>query len=163
MDESPTFGRFYTTVHKLHLLALRRERARARCHSQQFADMLAAKSRSIIASAFGLRSRSFQIKSSCLLPGQSGKGARRGGSSPPVRIQRSIRHESALVLAAISCKSEVLSTFGALEVQRIPCLSDNYAWLIRDQGSAKTAIVDPSESGETHPVLFVLVKVSWSW
>lgn len=47
-----------------------------------------------------------------------------------------------------SSKWEEKSSFGPLEVQRIPCLSDNYAWLIRDQDSAKTAVVDPSEAGE---------------
>jgi hypothetical protein len=39
---------------------------------------------------------------------------------------------------------------GNLEIQRIKCLSDNFAWLITS--SSKSAIVDPSESGETLPL-----------
>lgn len=36
-------------------------------------------------------------------------------------------------------------TIGDLEVQRIPCLSDNYVWLLQERESGKVAVVDPSE------------------
>ena len=32
-----------------------------------------------------------------------------------------------------------------MEVTRVPCLSDNYAWLLHEPKSKLTAIVDPSE------------------
>lgn len=34
----------------------------------------------------------------------------------------------------------------ALTVQPVPCLRDNYAWLLRDEQSGATAIVDPAEA-----------------
>ena len=34
-----------------------------------------------------------------------------------------------------------------LEVVRIPCLSDNYAWLVHDPASRETLAVDPGEAG----------------
>ncbi|KAK9794623.1 hypothetical protein WJX73_000636 [Symbiochloris irregularis] len=40
-----------------------------------------------------------------------------------------------------------------IEAQRIPCLSDNYAWLLTDTETGKTAVVDPSESKPVQAVL----------
>jgi hydroxyacylglutathione hydrolase len=34
-----------------------------------------------------------------------------------------------------------------LTVEAIPCLSDNYAWLLRDEASGAIALCDPSEAG----------------
>ncbi len=33
-----------------------------------------------------------------------------------------------------------------LQVERVPCLKDNYAWILRDADSSKVAVVDPSEA-----------------
>jgi hydroxyacylglutathione hydrolase len=35
----------------------------------------------------------------------------------------------------------------AIEVVRVPVLSDNYAWLVHDSDSGETAVVDPGEAG----------------
>ncbi len=45
-----------------------------------------------------------------------------------------------------------------LEIYFIPCLSDNYAYLLRDASSGTTAVVDPSEAT---PVLNFLKNKSW--
>lgn len=44
-----------------------------------------------------------------------------------------------------SAKTTDIAVCGMLEIQRIKCLSDNYAWLFTSGG--RTAVVDPSESG----------------
>lgn len=45
-----------------------------------------------------------------------------------------------------------------MEVVRIPALSDNYMWLIRDNASGKTAVVDPAEPG---PVAAEAARRGW--
>lgn len=35
----------------------------------------------------------------------------------------------------------------------MPCLQDNYAWLLRDEASGKVAVVDPSEGDKVHAAL----------
>ncbi len=45
-----------------------------------------------------------------------------------------------------------------LEIQIIPCLSDNYAYLLRDAATGTTAVIDPSEED---PVLAALEKNGW--
>ncbi|HEY3637509.1 MAG TPA: hydroxyacylglutathione hydrolase [Rhizomicrobium sp.] len=45
-----------------------------------------------------------------------------------------------------------------LEIEIVPCLSDNYAYLVRDPGEDFCAIVDPSEAG---PVRTVLEARGW--
>ncbi|KAK9840088.1 hypothetical protein WJX74_003157 [Apatococcus lobatus] len=40
-----------------------------------------------------------------------------------------------------------------VEVQRVPCLTDNYSWLLIEKASGKTAIVDPAEA---QPVIAAL-------
>jgi hydroxyacylglutathione hydrolase len=47
-----------------------------------------------------------------------------------------------------------------MEVVRIPVLSDNYVWLLRDGGSGKTAVVDPAEAA---PVMKELKSRWGSW
>jgi glyoxylase-like metal-dependent hydrolase (beta-lactamase superfamily II) len=53
---------------------------------------------------------------------------------------------------------------GALEVVRVPALSDNYVWLVHEPGSGKTAVVDPAEVA---PVAAELKKrcgrKGWGW
>ena len=40
-----------------------------------------------------------------------------------------------------------------LSVLRVPCLSDNYAWLLVDEATRQAAVVDPSEAGPIEAVL----------
>jgi hydroxyacylglutathione hydrolase len=47
----------------------------------------------------------------------------------------------------------------ALDVRLVPLLKDNYAYLLRDGASGKTAIVDPSEA---EPVLRLLGELGWT-
>ena len=46
----------------------------------------------------------------------------------------------------------------ALDVRLVPLLKDNYAYLLRDGASGKTAIVDPSEA---EPVLRLIDRLGW--
>lgn len=46
----------------------------------------------------------------------------------------------------------------ALEIIRIPALSDNYIWLVHDRKADKTAVVDP---GDPEPVLAELERRGW--
>lgn len=39
----------------------------------------------------------------------------------------------------------MVSATDALEVVRVPALSDNYVWLLHEPKSGKTAVVDPAE------------------
>jgi hydroxyacylglutathione hydrolase len=47
-----------------------------------------------------------------------------------------------------------------MRIQPIPCLSDNYAYLVECEATGETAIVDPSEEG---PVVAVAKKLSAIW
>ena len=40
----------------------------------------------------------------------------------------------------------MIATMSKLEIEPVPCLRDNYAWLVFDRGEGVCAIVDPSES-----------------
>lgn len=46
-----------------------------------------------------------------------------------------------------------------LDVVAVPCLSDNYAWLLRDRETGAVAVVDPGEAG---PVERALAARGWS-
>jgi hydroxyacylglutathione hydrolase len=46
----------------------------------------------------------------------------------------------------------------ALEIELVPCLSDNYAYLVHDADAGLTAVVDPSEPD---PVTKALAKKGW--
>lgn len=46
----------------------------------------------------------------------------------------------------------------ALDIVRVPALSDNYIWLVHDGDSGETAVVDPAESA---PVLAEAEKRGW--
>ena len=46
----------------------------------------------------------------------------------------------------------------ALEVVRVPVLSDNYVWLVHDEASDRTLVIDP---GEAQPVLDALAARGW--
>ncbi|WP_114373626.1 hydroxyacylglutathione hydrolase [Elioraea thermophila] len=45
-----------------------------------------------------------------------------------------------------------------LDIVAVPCLSDNYAWLLRDRETGAVAVVDPGEAG---PVERALAAKSW--
>lgn len=47
----------------------------------------------------------------------------------------------------------------ALEVVRVPCLSDNYAWLVRDAATGATAVVD---TPEVAPIVAALEERGWT-
>jgi hydroxyacylglutathione hydrolase len=53
-------------------------------------------------------------------------------------------------------KAKALS---ALEIELVPCLRDNYAYLVRDGGAGICAVVDPSEPG---PVKAALARLGWN-
>ncbi|DBA82693.1 hypothetical protein WJX77_002229 [Trebouxia sp. C0004] len=60
------------------------------------------------------------------------------------------RHTKSAGTSEIVCMATAMSesnpiTVENLEVQRIPCLSDNYVWLLQEKKSGKVAVVDPSE------------------
>ncbi len=46
-----------------------------------------------------------------------------------------------------------------LDIELVPCLSDNYAYLIRDSASGLCAAIDPSEPG---PVKRALARLGWT-
>jgi len=46
----------------------------------------------------------------------------------------------------------------ALEIQLVPCLKDNYAYLLHDAASGETAVVDPSEA---EPVMKAAAARGW--
>ncbi|GIL71424.1 hypothetical protein Vretimale_2710 [Volvox reticuliferus] len=58
-----------------------------------------------------------------------------------------------------SASSASSSSCGAMEVIRVPCLSDNYVWLLHEPSSARTAVVDPAE---LHPVVLELERRGWT-
>lgn len=47
---------------------------------------------------------------------------------------------------------------GVLEIERVHCLSDNYAWLLHEPQQGVTAVVDPSECA---PVVAALERKGW--
>ena len=48
-----------------------------------------------------------------------------------------------------------------LQIETIPCLSDNYAYLAHDPATGETAVVDVPEAA---PILNALAKkVVWEW
>lgn len=47
---------------------------------------------------------------------------------------------------------------GTLQIERVPCLSDNYSWLLHEAQSGATAVVDPAE---VEPVLAALQARGW--
>lgn len=47
---------------------------------------------------------------------------------------------------------------GQLEIERVPCLSDNYSWLLHEPQQGLTAVVDPAEVA---PVVAALEAKGW--
>jgi len=50
-------------------------------------------------------------------------------------------------LASSAAMRPDVAAVGGLTVERIPCLSDNYAWLLVDSATGAVAVVDPAEAG----------------
>lgn len=48
---------------------------------------------------------------------------------------------------------------GSLLIERVPCLRDNYSWLLHDVSTGLTAVVDPAEE---KPVVAALQKNGWN-
>lgn len=46
----------------------------------------------------------------------------------------------------------------APQIERVPCLSDNYAWLLHEPAAGVTAVVDPAEVA---PVVEALRQKGW--
>lgn len=46
-----------------------------------------------------------------------------------------------------------------LQIRRVPALRDNYVWLVHDEGTGTTAVVDPAEAA---PVEAALTEEGWS-
>src|SRR5215467_8469992 len=46
----------------------------------------------------------------------------------------------------------------ALQIEIVPCLKDNYAYLVHDKGAGLTAVIDPSEP---EPVKQALARHGW--
>ena len=47
---------------------------------------------------------------------------------------------------------------GALLIERVPCLSDNYSWLLHEPQQGVTAVVDPADA---EPVAAALETHGW--
>eukprot|EP00887_Chlorella_sp_A99_P006475 scaffold3.g6475.t1 len=45
-----------------------------------------------------------------------------------------------------------------MEIERVPCLNDNYSWLLHEPRQGKTAVVDPAEVA---PVVAALERKGW--
>ncbi|XP_057844068.2 hydroxyacylglutathione hydrolase 2, mitochondrial isoform X1 [Cryptomeria japonica] len=66
----------------------------------------------------------------------------------PLHIQRGHRESSHLHLSGRRHLHSRMSTVASsLQIELVPCLKDNYAYLLHDSSSGTTGIVDPSESG----------------
>ncbi|CAL5230014.1 g13457 [Coccomyxa viridis] len=52
----------------------------------------------------------------------------------------------ASIAASLATERDDITKLRNLSVQRVPCLSDNYVWILQEAQSGKVAIVDPSEA-----------------
>lgn len=100
-------------------------------------------------SVFQPRIIEYRLKRS-ILPSER---VERCGGAALTRTRPIVRSASLSMVAAPPAAPQVL------KVERVPCLSDNYAWIIHDASTSSTAVVDPAESG---PVLDVLKKNGWN-
>lgn len=57
------------------------------------------------------------------------------------------------------CAATMGSGVGDVSVERVPCLKDNYSWIIHDHATGKTAVVDPAEEA---PVVAALKDKGWT-
>ncbi|PSC76082.1 hydroxyacylglutathione hydrolase [Micractinium conductrix] len=48
---------------------------------------------------------------------------------------------------------------GVLQIERVPCLSDNYSWLLHEPSAGVTAVVDPAEVA---PVVAAAERLGWT-
>ncbi|GIL46170.1 hypothetical protein Vafri_3219 [Volvox africanus] len=68
------------------------------------------------------------------------------------------QHLNSSSVATDNISSASSSCIG-MEVVRVPCLSDNYVWLLHEPSSGRTAVVDPAE---LHPVVSELERRGWT-
>eukprot|EP00270_Netrium_digitus_P003493 TRINITY_DN14070_c0_g1_i1.p1 TRINITY_DN14070_c0_g1~~TRINITY_DN14070_c0_g1_i1.p1 ORF type:complete len:313 (-),score=53.55 TRINITY_DN14070_c0_g1_i1:119-1057(-) len=79
-------------------------------------------------------------------------------------LTRGISSPLSLSASNFKCYSAMTTSFrvdglpGKLDIAIVPCLRDNYAYLLRDVSSGATAVVDPSES---KPVEAALADLGW--
>lgn len=82
------------------------------------------------------------------------------GSSSPARFQplrtARIQQRTQGGMAAIAGGS--IGGAGVLHIERVPCLSDNYSWLLHEPRRGVTAVVDPAEAA---PVAAALQRHGW--
>lgn len=52
----------------------------------------------------------------------------------------------------------LITDTGGLNIGRVPVLSDNYSWILHDESSGKTAVVDPAE---VEPIVYALEARGW--
>jgi hydroxyacylglutathione hydrolase len=64
-----------------------------------------------------------------------------------------------MAAAAAAAASAGGSGAGALQIERVPCLSDNYSWLLHEPQAGVTAVVDPAEVA---PVVAALQAKGWT-
>jgi len=76
-----------------------------------------------------------------------GEGGRRGQMAGGHRGADPIPPSLAPRLASSAAMRPDVAAVGGLTVERIPCLSDNYAWLLVDSATGAVAVVDPAEAG----------------
>ena len=63
--------------------------------------------------------------------------------------------------AATASMTPAAPSRGGLTVYRVPCLSDNYAWLLVDGATGTTAIVDPSEADPVAAAVDAQLSEGW--
>jgi len=73
-----------------------------------------------------------------------------------LQLQRRYREHSRLCSIGRNQLNSSISTMASsLQIELVPCLKDNYAYLLHDSSSGTTGIVDPSEPG---PIIDALSK-----
>lgn len=73
-------------------------------------------------------------------------------SAPTTRVMAS-------VVTTQSQNASPSRTHNGLTVLRVPVLNDNYAWLVHDEASGATAVVDPAE---VDPIVQTLEAQNWT-
>ena len=71
---------------------------------------------------------------------------------PAEEITRQLATDALAILGALSRSS-------AMEIVPVPAFSDNYMWLVHDEESGETAVVDP---GDAAPVLAEAERRGWT-
>jgi hypothetical protein len=82
------------------------------------------------------------------------------GSSSPARSHpyRTTRIHQRTQSGMATAGAESVGGAGVLHIERVPCLSDNYSWLLHEPRRGVTAVVDPAEA---EPVAAALQRHGW--